>query len=92
MSIGVATLDVEQRLAELRMLPSPPKPLGAYTETVQSGRLLFLSGTLPIENGVPLFHGRIGTTLSIDDGRAAARLATLNALALARAHLGSLTL
>ena len=52
--------------------------------------MLFLSGTLPLEGGVPKFQGRIGAELSIEDGRDAARLAALNALALARQHLGSL--
>jgi enamine deaminase RidA (YjgF/YER057c/UK114 family) len=82
---------VEQRLEYLGLeLPSPPKPLGAYVESVQCGALLFLSGTLPIEDGILRFQGRIGENLSIDDGRSAARLAALNALALAKAHLKSL--
>lgn len=71
-------------------LPAPPKPLGAYVEAVQAGNLLFLSGTLPTEGGVPRFVGRIGEELSIEDGRSAAHLAALNALALAKQHLGSL--
>jgi enamine deaminase RidA (YjgF/YER057c/UK114 family) len=81
----------EQRLRDLAIvLPQAPKPLGAYIETVQSGRLLFLSGTLPTEGGTSRFSGRIGENLTIEDGREAARLAALNALALARAHLNSL--
>jgi enamine deaminase RidA (YjgF/YER057c/UK114 family) len=48
------------------------------------------SGTLPVEAGVPKFPGRIGGELSVEEGRAAARLAALNALAVARQHLGSL--
>src|SRR5580698_10947494 len=81
----------ERRLKELGIdLPRPPTPLGAYVEAVQSGSLLFLSGTLPVEGGVPKFLGRIGDDLSLEDGRLATRLAALNALALARAHLGSL--
>jgi enamine deaminase RidA (YjgF/YER057c/UK114 family) len=81
----------EQRLIELGIkLPAAPKPLGAYVPAVQVGKLLFLSGTLPLEGGVPKFLGRIGVEVSIEDGRSAARLAALNALALARQHLGSL--
>lgn len=71
-------------------LPPLPSPLGAYVETVQSGSLLFLSGTLPVEGGVPKFLGRIGDELTLEEGRLATRRATLNALALARGHLGSL--
>jgi enamine deaminase RidA (YjgF/YER057c/UK114 family) len=81
----------EQRLKELGInLPQPPKPLGAYVETLQTGNLLFLSGTLPVEAGTPRYVGRIGDDLSVEDGGHAARLAALNALALAKEHLGSL--
>lgn len=81
----------EQRLKELGItLPAAPKPLGAYVPAVQVGSLLFLSGALPVEGGAPAFRGRFGSEIGIEDGRAAARLAALNALALARQHLGSL--
>ena len=81
----------EQRLRDLGIdLSHPPRPLGAYVEAVQTGGLLFLSGTLPFEGGTPKFVGRIGGELSIEDGRRAARLAALNALALAKQYLGSL--
>lgn len=81
----------ESRLQELGIrLPAPPKPLGAYVEAVQVGNLLFLSGTLPAEDGVPKFLGRIGADLSIEEARSATRLAALNALARVRQHLGSL--
>jgi enamine deaminase RidA (YjgF/YER057c/UK114 family) len=81
----------EQRLREQGItLPSAPKPLGAYVPAVQVGNLLFLSGTLPLDGGALQFRGRIGSELSIDEGRNATRLAALNALALARQHLGSL--
>ena len=85
------TVGAEQRLKDLGItLPRPPSPLGAYVETIQTGNLLFLSGTLPVEQGVPKFLGRIGGDLSVEDGRRATRLAALNALALAKQHLGSL--
>src|SRR5450631_2088098 len=66
----------EQRLKDLGInLPRPSTPLGTYVEAVQSGNLLFLSGTLPMEGGVPKFLGHIGGELSVDDGRRATRLA-----------------
>ena len=81
----------EQRLKDLGInLPRPPTPLGAYVEAVRTGSLLFLSGTLPVEDGALEFPGRIGSELSVEDGRRATRLAALNALAAAREHLGSL--
>jgi enamine deaminase RidA (YjgF/YER057c/UK114 family) len=91
MSVNTTNASAEQQLKELGIrLPRPPTPLGAYREAVQAGNLLFLSGTLPVEEGVPKFLGRVGGELSVEDGRRATRLAALNALAAAKEHLGSL--
>jgi enamine deaminase RidA (YjgF/YER057c/UK114 family) len=81
----------EQRLKELGLkLPTPPEPFGAYVEAVQTGNLLFLSGMLPTEGHEAKFIGRVGAELDVEAGRAAARLAALNGLAVAKQHLGSL--
>jgi enamine deaminase RidA (YjgF/YER057c/UK114 family) len=87
MPAGNAELRLQEQGIEL---PNPPQPLGAYVEAVRTGNLLFLSGTLPIEDGKPCYLGHLGKELSVEDGRAATRLAALNALALARNYLGSL--
>jgi enamine deaminase RidA (YjgF/YER057c/UK114 family) len=84
-------MTAEQRLKELGIeLPVPPEPFGAYVEAVQTGNLLFLSGMLPTEGHEARFIGRVGAELDVEAGRAAARLAALNVLAVARQHLGSL--
>jgi enamine deaminase RidA (YjgF/YER057c/UK114 family) len=81
----------EQRLRELGIeLPAPPRPFGAYVESVQSGRLLFLSGMLPVVDHKPKYIGRLGQELDIESGRDALRTASMSALAAARAHLGTL--
>ena len=81
----------EQRLKELGIkLPAPPEPFGTYVEAVQTGNLLFLTGMLPKEGRVAKFVGRVGAELDVEAGRKAAHLATLNVLAVARKHLGSL--
>ena len=81
----------EQRLKELGIeLPTPPEPFGVYAEAVQTGNLLFLTGMLPTEGSGAKFIGRLGAELDVESGRKAARLAALNALAVARQHLGSL--
>ena len=71
-------------------LPTPPEPFGIYAEAVRTGNLLFLTGMLPTEGRGPKFIGRVGAELDIESGRKAARLAALNALAVAKQHLGSL--
>ena len=50
----------------------------------------FLSGTLPVVGREPRYRGRLGAELNAEQGRAATRLAALNALAIAKEHLGSL--
>jgi enamine deaminase RidA (YjgF/YER057c/UK114 family) len=79
------------RLGELSIvLPTPPLPLGAYVETSDVGRLLFLSGTLPVVGRKLLISGRLGENLSVKEGQEAVRIASLNALAAAKKHLGTL--
>jgi enamine deaminase RidA (YjgF/YER057c/UK114 family) len=81
----------EERLKELGIqLPTPPEPFGIYTEAVQTGKLLFLTGMLPTDGRGAKFIGRVGAELDVEAGHKAARLAALNALAVARQHLGSL--
>jgi enamine deaminase RidA (YjgF/YER057c/UK114 family) len=71
-------------------LPTVPKPLGNYVEVSQAGSLLFISGTLPVANGKLTITGRLGESLSVEQGREAARLAAMNALAAVQEHLGDL--
>ena len=81
----------EQRLRELGIkLPAPPEPFGIYTEAVQTGNLLFLTGMLPTVGREAKFIGRIGAELDVKTGHMAAYLAAVNVLAVARQHLGSL--
>jgi enamine deaminase RidA (YjgF/YER057c/UK114 family) len=88
---GVPSPGAERRLIELGIkLPSPPQPFGTYVEAVQTGKLLFLSGMLPTDGREAKFIGRVGAELDTESAYRAARVAALNALAVARQHLGSL--
>jgi enamine deaminase RidA (YjgF/YER057c/UK114 family) len=79
------------RVNELGLvLPVPPTPLGAYVESSDAGNLLFISGTLPVVNRKLAVAGRLGENLSVKEGQEAARIASLNSLAAAKQHLGSL--
>ncbi|MGA8533321.1 MAG: RidA family protein [Candidatus Tumulicola sp.] len=90
MSAPTTVDEAYKRLLGVGLELPPPSPFGAYVEAVQSANLLFLSGTLPAIGHEPKYVGRIGAELSADEGRAATRLAALNALAIAKEHLGSL--
>jgi len=90
----VTTIDLsvaEKRLNELDIhLPDPPTPFGAYVTAVQTGNLLFLSGTLATSGHSATITGVLGMDLDVAAGRKAAQTAALNAIALAKKHLGSL--
>jgi hypothetical protein len=66
-----------------------PCPLG-LRRGVSVAPLFFLSGTLPLVNGKLAISGRLSANLSVDQGREAARLAALTALAAAQGHVGDL--
>jgi enamine deaminase RidA (YjgF/YER057c/UK114 family) len=89
--LGSDTEGAELRVKRLGIqLPAPPEPFGVYAEAVQTGNLLFLTGMLPTEGRNARFVGRLGGELNVEEARDAARLAAINALAVARQHLGSL--
>jgi enamine deaminase RidA (YjgF/YER057c/UK114 family) len=68
-------------------LPKPVAPIANYVPWVKSGALLFVSGQLPVgANGLES-AGTVGKTVSIEDGKRAARLAAINVVAQAAAAL-----
>lgn len=72
------------------VLPSAPKPMGAYKPCLIEGKYLYLSGHLPMQaNGKPI-TGRIGSDLDMEAGKLAARQAGLTMLATIKSCLGSL--
>lgn len=80
-----------EKLTEMGItLPAPTAPLGAYTPAVRSANLLFLSGQLPVSEGVitPNYIGKLGYNVSVIVGQAAARQAVINALAIIEHEVG----
>lgn len=71
-------------------LPKAAAPAGSYQPVVQSGRLLFVSGQLPMGPDGIEHIGRCGDNIALEDAQAAARLCALNILAQVRAAAGSL--
>ena len=79
---------VDERLLELGLeLPTPSTPGANYVPFVRTGDLVFLTGQLPQWKGERRFVGTLGRELDLDDGVAAARLATVNVLAQLRVAL-----
>ncbi|HLT78926.1 MAG TPA: RidA family protein [Ferrovibrio sp.] len=79
----------DARLASLKIeLPQPAAPAANYVPYVVSGNLVFVAGQITIWNGEVRYIGRVGDTLSLEDGVAAARLCGLNIIAQVRAACG----
>lgn len=79
---------IEQRLKKLGVaLPAPNAPVANYVPYVRIGSLLFISGQ--ISNGPQgVVKGKLGGTLTLDEGVAAARLCAINIIAQLNAALG----
>jgi len=79
-----------QRLGELGIeLPPVFPPAASYLGCVRTGDLLFVSGHGPIA-GDRRVQGKVGGSLTLEEGREAARLTALSILATMQAELGSL--
>ena len=80
---------IEQRLSELGItLPVPPAPVASYVPYTISGKLVVISGQIPLESGKPHHIGKLGADISLEDGQAAARLCALNLVAQLKAACG----
>ncbi|HEX6957877.1 MAG TPA: RidA family protein [Ferrovibrio sp.] len=79
----------EARVAALKLeLPQPTVPVANYVPYVISGNLVFVAGQIPLWNGEVRYIGRIGETLSLEDGVSAARICGLNIISQVRAACG----
>ena len=79
---------VEQRLRELGIeLPLPVKPVATYVRYVQTGNLLFISGTGP-SDAAP--KGKVDADLTVEQAYQVAREVGLQILATAKDALGDL--
>jgi enamine deaminase RidA (YjgF/YER057c/UK114 family) len=72
-------------------LPERPPSTGLFVRTVRTGDIVFLSGHGPIRQGSPVFLGRVGDELTLDDAREAARQAVLCVLASLKEEVGELS-
>jgi len=88
-----STIEEKLRLLGI-LLEKPSLSAGSYVPVVKTGNLIFVSGQLPVELGSnPLrvkFAGKVGRDISLDDGRNAAKLCVINALAHLKAILTNL--
>jgi len=65
-------------------LPNAPDPVGAYVAYKKIGKLIFISGQLPIDANGKIIKGKIGKDLSLEEGQKAAKFCAINILAQAK--------
>jgi len=84
-------MSAEARLKELGLeLPEVPKPVAEYVPAKRVGDLVYVSGQGPIRDGEPVYVGRVGAEVSLEDAYKAAQLCALNCLAAVKSVVGSL--
>jgi enamine deaminase RidA (YjgF/YER057c/UK114 family) len=77
-----AGADPRARLAELGLeLPTVTPPLAAYIPAVQSGKLVYVSGQVPMVDGELLATGKVGAEVSAEQAKELAARCALNAIA-----------
>ena len=82
-------MTVEDRLKELNIvLPTPPSPVASYVPYTINGKILYISGQVTLTPEGLKYIGTIGRELSLEDGKAAARLCGINTIAQAKAACG----
>ncbi len=73
---------IQARLDELGIaLPVVQPPVATYVPFVRTDNLVIVSGQLPMAGGKLAVAGKLGETVSLEDGQAAARQCFLNVLA-----------
>jgi enamine deaminase RidA (YjgF/YER057c/UK114 family) len=82
-------MGIEQRLTELGIeLPQPAAPVAAYVPAVEVNGLLHISGQLPFREDGVLVTGKLGDTVSLEEGSAAAKRCGIMLIAQMKAALG----
>ena len=82
-------MTIETKLNELNIvLPEAPTPVGGYVAFKLVGNLLYISGQLPIDTNGKLIKGKVGDTITLEDGQKAAKLCAINILAQAKKAVG----
>lgn len=84
-------MSIDQKLTDLGIaLPTPKPPIANYVPVVRTGNLLFVSGQVSVDSAGTVTSGKLGAGMSIEDGRAAARLCAINVIAQLKAATGDL--
>ena len=75
-------MSFEEKIKELKInLPEAKAPVGNYVATKVSGKMLFVSGQISIDEAGQLIKGKVGKDLDTDAGYNAAKRCALSIIA-----------
>ena len=75
-------MNYDQKIKELKInLPKAPDPVGSYVATKISGKMLFISGQISIDENGELIKGKIGKDFNTEAGYDAAKRCALSIVA-----------
>ena len=83
-------MTIEDNIKKLNIiLPKPANPVGSYVATKISGKLLFISGQISMNENGELIKGKLGKELNTEDGYNAAKRCALSIIAQAKKACGN---
>ena len=78
-------MNYDDKIKELNIiLPEAKAPVGNYVATKTSGKMLFISGQISIDENGQLIKGKIGKDLTVEEGYEAAKRCGLSIVAQAK--------
>ena len=67
-------MSAEEKIKELNLkLPAPKDPVGSYLATKLTGKLLYISGQISIDDKGELIRGKLGKDFDVNQGYEAAK-------------------
>lgn len=79
----------EESLSKLGLtIPEPGIPVANFVPYVIQGNTVFISGQIPMRDGQISHVGRLGESLTVEEGQQAAQICALNVLAMIRHACG----
>ena len=84
-------MKIEERIKSLGIvMPDPPVAAAVYVPAVLSGEYVFIAGQTPKVGTKLQYKGKVGRTLTVDQGYEAARLCALRCISAVKGALGDL--
>tara|TARA_B100001996_G_C18667721_1_gene595470 strand:+ start:1081 stop:1542 length:462 start_codon:yes stop_codon:yes gene_type:complete len=83
-------MTIDENIKKLSInLPNAPDPVGSYVATKISGKILYISGQVSIDQNGEFIKGKVGKDLNLNEGYDAAKRCALNIISQAKKACGN---